>query len=99
MPYLELLRPFGDLTLIGPLLEPLKLNSMVLLGKSASISGSLIGSPSQIERMLKLAVEKGINSWYQKYNFEDINTAFEDFDAGKPRFRFVLVNEENGGKL
>lgn len=85
--------------MIGPLTDPMAVPSAPLITKDAMISGSGIGDPAQIERMFKFAVDKGINTWYQKYDFKDINEAFEDFEAGKPRFRFVLVNKDNGGEL
>jgi alcohol dehydrogenase (NADP+) len=72
---------------------------MTLISKSIGVSGSAIGSPAQIERMFRLAKEHGIETYHQKYDFKDINQAFADFDEGKPRFRFVLVNTENGGEM
>jgi alcohol dehydrogenase (NADP+) len=74
-------------------------SSAPLIEKGVSISGSAIGSPAQIERMFQLAIDMGINTYYQKFKFNDINQAFSEFEEGKPRFRFVLVNEENGGEM
>jgi alcohol dehydrogenase (NADP+) len=85
--------------MIGPLAEPMKVSTGPLISRTIGVSGSTIGDPAQIGRMLKLAQDTGIKTWYQKYNFRDINKAFEDFEQGKPRFRIVLVNEENGGKI
>jgi D-arabinose 1-dehydrogenase-like Zn-dependent alcohol dehydrogenase len=49
--------------------------------------------------MLSFAAEHKISPWIQKYNMDNINTALPDFKAGKPRYRFVLVNTDNGGKM
>jgi D-arabinose 1-dehydrogenase-like Zn-dependent alcohol dehydrogenase len=49
--------------------------------------------------MLDLAVAKGVKPWVQKYNMDDINKAVKDMKAGKARYRFVLVNTDNGGVL
>ena len=49
--------------------------------------------------MLAFAAEHDVKPWINRYNFDDINTALPDFQAGKPRYRFVLVNTDNGGKL
>lgn len=64
-----------------------------------SVGGSDIGSPDEITRMLRFAVDHNIQSWIQNYNMKDINTAMPDFRAGKPRYRLVLVNTDNGGKM
>jgi alcohol dehydrogenase (NADP+) len=52
-----------------------------------------------IMRMLDFVKEKDIKPWIQKYDMEDINKALPDFRAGKPRYRFVLVNKANGGVM
>ena len=70
-----------------------------LIGGNRKLAGSNVGSPAQIKRMLALAKDKNIESWIQKYDFDDINKALMDFEDGKPRFRFVLVNTDNGGKV
>lgn len=55
----------------------------------------MIGSPEEIRSMLKLAVEKGVHSWTSRYSMKDANKAVVDFNAGNPRYRFVLVNEKH----
>lgn len=45
--------------------------------------------------MLKFAADKGIHSWINKYSMKDANQAIIDFNAGKPRYRFVLENEKH----
>jgi alcohol dehydrogenase (NADP+) len=49
--------------------------------------------------MLNFAVEKSIKLWVQKWGMDDINKAMPAFKEGKPRYRFVLVNTDNRGKL
>jgi D-arabinose 1-dehydrogenase-like Zn-dependent alcohol dehydrogenase len=49
--------------------------------------------------MLDFVAQRGIKPWVQKYDFDNINTAITDFNDGKPQYRFVLVNTDNGGKL
>jgi len=61
--------------------------------KGAKIGGSAIGSPQQIEDMLKLMAEKGIQPWIQQRPMQEANQAVIDMDAGKARYRYVLVNE------
>jgi alcohol dehydrogenase (NADP+) len=69
-----------------------EMHPMVFLTKQIKISGSLIGSPSEIEEMLEFAAEKGVRPWIDTYPMSEVNKAIEDFRAGKPRFRFVLEN-------
>jgi len=61
--------------------------------KGAKIGGSAIGSTQQIEDMLKLAAEKGVHPWIQQRPMQDANKAVVDMNAGKARYRYVLVNE------
>jgi len=61
--------------------------------KGAKIGGSAIGSPQQIEDMLKLMAEKGIQPWIQQRPMQEANQAVIDMNAGKARYRYVLVNE------
>jgi D-arabinose 1-dehydrogenase-like Zn-dependent alcohol dehydrogenase len=76
----------------------------LILG-NVKVGGSNIGSPAMIRKMLEFAAEHDIGTkqspspYIQKYNMDDINKALPDFKAGKPRFRFVLVNTDNGGIL
>jgi D-arabinose 1-dehydrogenase-like Zn-dependent alcohol dehydrogenase len=67
--------------------------SVFTLIKSAiDIGGSIIGSPSEINDMLQLAVDKQIKPWVELRPMEDANQAVLDLEAGKPRYRYVLVN-------
>lgn len=59
----------------------------------------LQGSPSQIKEMLELAATQSIHPWIIKRPMNEVNQAVPDMHAGKARYRYVLVNEHNGGKL
>lgn len=48
--------------------------------------------------MLELAVEKKVQPWIIKRPMDDVNKAVPDMLDGKARYRYVLVNEKNGGK-
>lgn len=94
--YLSLLAVNGQFIQLGApedLMPPFNIFSLIM--KGAKITGSKIGSPEEIRRMLKLAVEKNVHSWVNKYPMADANKAVLDFEAGKPRYRFVLVNEKH----
>lgn len=49
--------------------------------------------------MLALAATQDIHPWIIKRSMKEANQAVLDMHAGKARYRYVLVNEENGGKL
>lgn len=72
------------------------INAFQLIGKGIKVGGSLIGSPAEIEDMLKLAAEKKIQPWIQERPLKDANQAIIDMEEGKARYRYVLVNENYG---
>lgn len=45
--------------------------------------------------MLQLAVDKNIKPWVETRPLKDANQAIVDLEAGKPRYRYVLVNEKH----
>ena len=47
--------------------------------------------------MLELAAEKNIKPWVQTRPMADANQAVQDMEAGKARYRYVLVNEKHTG--
>ncbi|WRT70565.1 uncharacterized protein IL334_007563 [Kwoniella shivajii] len=97
--YLPLLKPEGTFCLVGIVPKPLEISTFPLIMGTAAIAGSNIGNPDAISRMFKFVVEKNIKPWIQKWDMEEINKAMPSFQKGDPRYRFVLVNTDNGGKL
>ena len=57
------------------------------------MGGSSIGAPREIEEMLALTAKKGVKPWIQNVPLKDANQAVVDMNAGKARYRYVLVNE------
>jgi len=45
--------------------------------------------------MLNFCAEKNIVSDVQVYDISEANKAWEDFQAGKPRYRYVLQIQNN----
>ncbi|TKA25431.1 hypothetical protein B0A50_06298 [Salinomyces thailandicus] len=96
MEYLQLLRTKGTFIQVGAPEDKLPdMNAFAFIAKGVKFGGSAIGPPWQIEEMLKFAADKGIHSWINKYSMKDANQAIIDFNAGKPRYRFVLENEKH----
>ncbi|KAI8877573.1 GroES-like protein [Backusella circina FSU 941] len=92
-PYFELLVPNGEFMNVSmpdwPF-PPINMIEMVL--SQVKVSASAVGSPHEIEEMLKFAAEKGVKPWIKTYPMSEAPQAVEDFRAGLPRFRFVLKN-------
>ncbi|KAE8418586.1 chaperonin 10-like protein [Aspergillus pseudocaelatus] len=95
MDYITMLKPSGNFVQLGaPEDGALTIPAFALIVKRIKFGGSLIGSPSEIREMLELAAEKNVRSWVQEVPMKDANKAIVDMDAGKARYRYVLVNEQ-----
>ena len=94
--YLMLLRTNGQFIQVGAPEDSFpQFSAFALIAKGAKIGGSAIGSPEQIRYMLDLAAKKGIKTWNVNRSMKDANKAVVDMEAGKARYRYVLVNEDN----
>ncbi|KAF2744701.1 cinnamyl-alcohol dehydrogenase 1 [Sporormia fimetaria CBS 119925] len=92
--YLELLAFRGTFVQVGAPEDPLPaFQAFSLIFKAIHITGSAIASPADIREMLQLVADQDIKPWVQEVPLKDANQAILDFEAGKPRYRFVLVNE------
>lgn len=99
--YLSLLRPGGHFVCVGAPEKPLpQLSAFTLIMGNVHVTGSAIGSPKLIEEMLALAAKSDIHPWIEKRSLRNqVNETVVDMHKSKARYRYVLVNEENGGKL
>ncbi|UZJ52959.1 hypothetical protein CBS101457_002279 [Exobasidium rhododendri] len=93
--YAWMLRPRGHFVQIAipeaPVM-PIPIGAILFTG--ANIGGSALGGIPQIGRMLKLAGDKKPNFMIEKRKMSDANQAVRDMVAGKPRFRYCLINED-----
>ena len=99
--YLSLLRPGGKIIAVGLPEKPLpQIQPFSLVANNVHLGGSCICSPDKIQEMLELAAKQKIHPWIEKRDLEtEVNKTVVDMDEGKARFRYVLVNQKNGGKL
>ncbi len=88
--YLNTLKPRGRLHFVGAVLEPLDLNVFSLIGAQLAVSGSPVGSPATISKMLAFANLHGIKPKVEKFRFADVNQAIERLRSGEARYRVVL---------
>lgn len=94
--YFSLLKARGTFIQVGAPEDVLpRLSAFALIFKGIKFGGSMIGSPAEIEEMLKLSADKKVKPWINKYPMKDANQAVKDFNAGKPRYRITLVNEKH----
>lgn len=49
--------------------------------------------------MLELAAKEDVKSWIKKYEMKDVNEAVVAMHESKARYRFVLVNTDNGASM
>ncbi|HLP97112.1 MAG TPA: NAD(P)-dependent alcohol dehydrogenase [Sideroxyarcus sp.] len=88
--YLGTLKPRGRLHFVGAVLTPLDLNVFSLIGAQLAVSGSPVGSPATIRKMLDFAKRHDIRPKIEKFLFEDVNLAIERLRSGEARYRIVL---------
>jgi alcohol dehydrogenase (NADP+) len=88
--YLPLLKPFGNMVIVGIPNSGIPAGGWALLGKS--ITGSLIASPSELTEMYALAVAKGVRTWVETRPMSEATQTLQDMHEGKAKFRYVLVN-------
>ena len=58
--------------------------------KQVSISGSPVGSPGTIRKMLEFAVRHEIRPVIEKFHFDQVNEALDHLKSGKAHYRIVL---------
>ena len=88
--YLSTLKAKGRLHFVGATLEPLDIGVFNLIMAQRSVSGSPVGSPATIAKMLEFAVQHDIKPVVETFKFNQINEALAHLESGKARYRIVL---------
>ena len=88
--YLSTLQARGRLHFVGATLEPLDINVFSLILNQRSISGSPVGSPATITKMLEFARRHDIKPVIEKFSFDNINEAITRLRNGNAHYRIVL---------
>ncbi len=91
--YINTLKPKGRLHFVGATLAPLDLGVFGLIGGQKSVSGSPVGAPGAIEKMLDFAMQHQIKPQIEVFEMSNINAAFAHLASGKARYRIVLAND------
>lgn len=84
------LAPKGRMHLVGALVDPIPVNVFSLLTGQRAISGSSIGAPADIARMLDFAARHEIRPQVQSFPMSKINDAVTQLATGELRYRAVL---------
>ncbi|MFH1699693.1 MAG: NAD(P)-dependent alcohol dehydrogenase [Candidatus Zixiibacteriota bacterium] len=88
--YLATLKSKGRLHIVGAVMEPLDVGVFPLIMGQRSISGSPVGSPAAIAKMLDFAAMHKIKPIVEEYRFDQVNEAIKKLNSGKARYRIVL---------
>lgn len=97
--YLSLLNFNGTFVQVGAPEDPIPgFNAYALMSKRVKVTGSMIGSPKEIKDMLNFFAEKGVKTWNNNVPMKEANKAIIDMEAGKARYRYVLVNEKHNNE-
>lgn len=91
--YLSTLCPKGRLHMVGAVLAPLGVNALPLMSGQKSISGSTVGSPATMKKMLEFCQRHDIKPMIETYKFGQINDAIARLRSGEARYRIVLERE------
>ncbi|MGZ0707064.1 NADPH-dependent aldehyde reductase Ahr [Coraliomargarita sp. W4R53] len=91
--YVSTLKPKGRLHFVGATLEPVEVGVFSLIMAQRSISGSPVGSPATIEKMLEFARLHEIEPKVESYKMSEINEAIARVKSGDARYRVVLSRD------
>ncbi|MDD7984546.1 NAD(P)-dependent alcohol dehydrogenase [Lentisphaera marina] len=90
--YINTLKAKGRLHFVGATLEPIELQAFSLIMSQRSISGSPVGSPASIAKMLEFAKLHKIEAQVEIFPMSKVNEAIAHLESGKARYRIVLEN-------
>ena len=88
--YVDALRPRGRLHFVGAVPNPISTPVFPLIIGQKSISGSSLGNPTTVSKMLDFAVRHHIKPIVETYSFDNINNAIARLRSKKARYRIVL---------
>ena len=88
--YMNTLKPKGRLHFLGATLEPIELGVFSLIAAQRQVSGSPVGSPETIRKMIEFAALHKIEPVTEHFKFDQVNEAIERLESGDARYRVVL---------
>jgi uncharacterized zinc-type alcohol dehydrogenase-like protein len=91
--FLGSLAPKGRLHVVGASLTPMEIPAFGLIMGQKTVSGSPVGSPTAIDRMLAFSARHAIAPVVENFPMARVNDALEHLRSGKARYRIVLTND------
>jgi uncharacterized zinc-type alcohol dehydrogenase-like protein len=88
--YLQLLRPDGNLTLVGAPDKPHAVSAVSLLFNRRSLSGSLIGGIAETQEMLDFCSKHNITADVEIIPIQKVNEAYDRMMTGDVKYRFSI---------
>jgi len=88
--FIQALAPDGRLHFVGAVLEPVPVQAFSLIGGRKSISGSPLGSPATVTKMLDFCARHSIAPVTETFPMSEVNEALDHLRAGKARHRIIL---------
>lgn len=88
--YIAALAPDGRIHFVGAVLEPVPVAAFALIGGRKSVSGSPLGSPATVAKMLGFCARHEIAPVTETFAMDDVNEALNHLRKGKARHRVVL---------
>jgi alcohol dehydrogenase len=85
------LAPQGHLVLLSAAKDPLAVHAGPLVVNEQSVTGSLTGSPYEIEKTLNFSVLTGVRPRIEVVPLEHANDAYQKMRSGNATFRMVLT--------
>ncbi|CAN6182220.1 unnamed protein product [Urochloa humidicola] len=96
-PLLELLKPMGQMVVVGAPAKPLEVPAFSLIAGGKRVAGSAGGGVGECQAMLDFAGEHGIVADVEVVGMDYVNTAIERLERNDVRYRFVV--DVAGSKL
>ncbi|MBZ0257283.1 zinc-binding dehydrogenase, partial [bacterium] len=88
--YLNLLKPYGNLTLVGAPEKPLPVAAFNVIFGSRTLSGSMIGGIAETQEMLDFCGKHNITSDVEVIPIQKINEAYERLTKSDVKYRFSI---------
>lgn len=91
--FLAALAPKGRLHTVGAVASPIPVPAFAVIGGQKSVSGSPLGAPATLRKMLDFCVRHRIEAVTEHFPMSRVNEALAHLQAGKARYRVVLEND------
>ncbi|TVU09480.1 hypothetical protein EJB05_42956 [Eragrostis curvula] len=90
VPLLELLKPMGQMVVVGAPSKPLELPAYAIIAGGKRVAGNVVGSIADCQAMLDFAAEHDITADIEVVGMDYVNTAIERLEKNDVRYRFVI---------